>query len=202
MNTWYKKGTKSQFPETLKIQHPNIAEIRFLEEPRIVKVKDEDRWCAEVEYLGGDAKTPNGIAQVGTKYTLWLSTTMAVALSRIFGNPNKPDDVPVLKNKTARVFRSDRFIRNQRIYDVVEIKAPLMKAAEPKVIGFEKTAKEYADAFKDSFLILKEVTVEEMTRWFKNKFGTEIKVDVVITELVKSGIAEYDKATEKVRALV
>ncbi len=195
--SWY-SASRSRYPPSLKINYPQWAVVRFLAEPRMVQVKDEDRWCVDVEYVEGTALSSVGPAEKGKTYTLWIGKTLAIALSRAFADPSNPDEVPKLKNKMAKIARGETKIRNNRVYTAEKVSGPLLKAAAPKVVPKEDISS-YVESFKDVFTILREITIDEMNRWFDNKFAKHPPVNEIIREMVKQGIAEFDG--EKVRAI-
>lgn len=197
--SWYvtrRRRSQGRYPPSLRIEYPNWAKVRFLEEPRQVQVNGEDRWCVNVEYLDGTAYTNNGPAEKGKTYTLWIGKTLAIALSNAFADPDNPDKVPKLRNQIARIARGERKIRDARIYIAEKLNGPLLEAAPPKVERQDDVGK-YVESFKDVFKILGEVTLEEMKRWFDNKFEQHPPVETIAKEMVKQGLADFDGKTVK-----
>ena len=170
----------------LRIEPGQTAYVQILDEDvRVVDTRKGKMPCIRVMHEG---KT----------YTLWIGKTLAIALSRAFADPSNPDEVPKLKNKMAKIARGETKIRNNRVYTAEKVSGPLLKAAAPKVVSKEDISS-YVESFKDVFTILREITVDEMNRWFDNKFAKHPPVNEIIREMVKQGIAELDG--EKVRAI-
>jgi len=200
--SWYPRDRRalSRFPPNLNIRGDNYAVVQFLEEPRVVNVQGEDRFCVNVRYVEGtatysDRDGKRGDAVPGEQYTLWLPKTLRFALADAFADRDNPDEPPKIKGKYAKIWRG-RYIRNSRVYMAEQVKPPLLAAAEPKVeADFDK----YVDAFASSFKVLGEVTLKEMDTWFRNKFGDHPPVDKIATYMVKRGLAEFDG--EKLKAL-